>query len=119
VRYLEGTGPYGDRARFPLPDLVVLDLKLPNKSGLEVLGWLRSTPTLNGLRVVVLTSSSEEADIDAAYGLGVESYLVKPVGFEELRVRVEALAAYWGDLEGGPAPLAPFATPPTDGLPGS
>lgn len=79
----------------PIPELVLLDLKLPRKSGFEVLAWLRAQPGLRRLPVVVLTSSGETPDIDRAYDLGANSYLVKPVGFEALLEMVKALGLYW------------------------
>src|SRR5947207_15017530 len=84
VAYLAGHGGFADRARHPLPVLLLLDLKLPRRSGLEVLAWVRQQPTLKRLPVVVLTSSEESADINRAYDLGANSYLVKPVAFDAL-----------------------------------
>lgn len=84
VEYLLGAGPYSDRMKYPLPKIVFLDLKLPRRSGLEVLEWLRSRPGLRRLSVVVLTSSKEPVDVNRAWDLGVSSYLVKPVDHSEL-----------------------------------
>ena len=95
VDYLTGQGAYADRARFPLPVLVLLDLKLPRRSGLEVLDWLRQQPGLRRLPVVVLTSSQENADIGRAYDLGANSYLVKPVSFDPLLELIKVLGLYW------------------------
>lgn len=95
VVYLAGEGPYADRERFPLPVLMLLDLKLPRKAGLEVLGWLRQQPSLKRLPVVVLTSSRETADINRAYELCANSYLVKPVAFDALLEMVKTLNMYW------------------------
>jgi CheY-like chemotaxis protein len=81
---------------------VLLDLKLPRKSGLEVLAWLRGHDTLRRLPVVVLTSSREAPDVRRAYDLGANSYLVKPVGFEALRQLVETLGLYWLTLNEPP-----------------
>jgi DNA-binding response OmpR family regulator len=77
------------------PGLVLLDLKLPRLPGLDVLGWLRRQPGLRRLPVVVLTSSRERRDVDRAYDLGANSFLVKPVGFAELLEMVKALDLYW------------------------
>ena len=77
------------------PGLVLLDLKLPRLPGLDVLGWLRRQPGLRRLPVVVLTSSRERSDVDRAYDLGANSFLVKPVGFAELLEMVKALDLYW------------------------
>ncbi len=95
VSYLIGEGHYADRMKYPLPVLLLLDLKLPRKSGLEVLTWLREQPVLKRLPVVVLTSSKEPADINRAYDLGANSYLVKPLGFDALLDMVESLNLYW------------------------
>jgi CheY-like chemotaxis protein len=95
VAYLAGDGPFADRERFPLPGVVLLDLKLPRRSGLEVLEWLRGQPGLKRLPVVVLTSSAESRDINRAYDLGANSYLVKPVEFGPLLEMVKALGPYW------------------------
>ncbi|MFC4455342.1 response regulator [Deinococcus sonorensis] len=79
----------------PMPDLVLLDLKLPRLSGLEVLGWLRAQPTLALLPVVVLTASNEPQDVREAYRMGANSYLAKPVRPSSLRDMVAALGLYW------------------------
>ncbi len=95
IAYLSGQGPYADRERYPLPLLLLLDLKLPRKSGFEVLEWLRQQPGLKRLPVVVLTSSAETPDVNRAYDLGANSYLVKPVRFEDLLHMVRTLNLYW------------------------
>ena len=92
VSYLAGREPYVDRA---VPMLVLLDLKLPRKSGHEVLEWLRQQPNLKRLPVVVLTASSESSDVNRAYDLGANSYLVKPVTFDALVEMVKTLNLYW------------------------
>jgi CheY-like chemotaxis protein len=95
VDYLAAQGPYADREQHPFPVLVLLDLKLPRCSGLEVLEWLKQQPTIKRLPVVVLTSSQEDADVNRAYDLGANSYLVKPVDFDSLLEMVKALGMYW------------------------
>ncbi|WP_250121884.1 response regulator [Chroococcidiopsis sp. CCMEE 29] len=95
VLYLSGQEPYADRDRYPFPILVLLDLKLPRRSGLEVLEWLRQQPKLKRLPVVVLTSSRENSDLNRAYDLGANSYLVKPVAFDGLLEMVRSLNQYW------------------------
>ena len=102
VAYLAGGGEFADRASFPLPVLVLLDLKLPRKSGHEVLAWMRAQPGLKRLPVAVLTSSRESADVNRAYDLGANSYLVKPVSFENLVEMVRALDVYWLILNEAP-----------------
>jgi CheY-like chemotaxis protein len=95
VAYLSGAPPFEDRARFPLPVFMLLDLKLPRRSGLEVLEWLRQRSEIKRLPVVVLTSSRETVDVNRAYDLGVNSYLTKPVGFEALLEMVKNVNLYW------------------------
>jgi CheY-like chemotaxis protein len=93
--YLSGTGQYGDRDKYPLPFLIILDLKLPLVRGLEVLQWIRERPEFEMIIVVVLTSSRETRDIDAAYRLGANSYLVKPTNVQRLLEMVKGIADYW------------------------
>jgi CheY-like chemotaxis protein len=95
VAYLNGDGPFADRNAHPLPVLVLLDLKLPRRSGLEVLEWVRAQEGLKRLPIVVLTSSKEAVDVNRAYDLGANSYLVKPVGFDTLLELVKSLEVYW------------------------
>ena len=102
VAYLSGAVPYDDRGRFPLPVFMLLDLKLPRRSGLEVLAWLRQESAVRRLPVVVLTSSRESVDVNRAYDLGVNSYLTKPVGFEALIEMVKNVNLYWLVLNESP-----------------
>lgn len=95
IAYLAGQGHYGDREKYPLPRLLLLDLKLPRKSGHGVLEWLGQQPRLKRLTVVVLTSSKQINDINKAYDLGANSYLVKPVTFDSLVDMVKTLNFYW------------------------
>ncbi len=78
VDYLSGTGKYADRAAFPIPRLILLDLKLPYLDGFDVLAWMRADPGLRELPVVILTSSSEDRDRKRAEELDAKAYLVKP-----------------------------------------
>lgn len=95
ILYLEGKGKYAEREKYPLPFLILLDLKLPKKSGFEVLEWIKSKEKLKRIPVVVLTSSAESPDINKAYDLGANSYLVKPVSFENLMDMTKTLKLYW------------------------
>ncbi|MEG5172448.1 response regulator [Microcoleus sp. B3-D7] len=95
VFYLNGDGEYSDRDRYPLPAIILLDLKLPRRSGHEVLVWLRQQPELKRLPVVMLTSSRQTPDVKRAYDLGVNSYLVKPVGFASLLEMMQSFNDYW------------------------
>ncbi|MEP6663929.1 MAG: response regulator [Verrucomicrobiota bacterium] len=93
--YLAGDGKYADRVQHPLPSLIFLDLKLPFKHGLEVLQWIREQPALDTILVIVLTSSSEERDIQQAYRLGARSFLVKPPTPVMLLELMLSLKNYW------------------------
>lgn len=95
VDYLSAAGADADRERFPLPILILLDLKIPRRSGLEVLAWMREREMLKRIPVVMLTSSKQRQDINRAYDTGVNSYLVKPVEFDTLFEMLEAVNLYW------------------------
>ena len=103
VDYLEGLGDYANRQRFPLPCLVLLDLKLPRVMGFEVLKWIRQQPALKNTTVIVLTSSDLKPDVDLAYRLGANSYLVKPPTPDKLVEVITRIKQYWLDLN-RPAP---------------
>lgn len=94
IDYLAGRGVFADRAAYPVPKLVLLDLKLPKKSGFEVLEWVRAEPGLKQLPVLVLTSSQESSDIERAYALGANSYLVKKVDVKAMREVVSGIGEY-------------------------
>ena len=95
IAYLKGEGKYASREEYPLPSLLLLDLKMPRKNGFDVLEWIRQQPGLGSLRVVVLTSSDEIRDVNRAYQLGANSFLVKPLDFSEFVRMTEALKGYW------------------------
>lgn len=100
--YLLGPGASGDLAGANPPKVVFLDLKLPKVSGLDVLRRIKSEPATKAIPVVVLSSSREEPDIKAAYALGVNSYIVKPVDFEKFVEAVGEIGLYWLLLNQGP-----------------
>lgn len=95
VEYLAGNGEYADRTAYPLPMIVFLDLKLPYKSGHEVLEWIRQQPQFAKLIVIVLTSSSEPVDLNRAYRAGANSYVVKPPTPEELTTLANSFSLWW------------------------
>jgi len=96
VAYLDGQSPYDNRAAYPLPNLLLLDIKLPRRNGFEVLQWLRGRK--DGLRrmpVIMLTSSRHTVDINRAYDSGANSYLAKPENTEGLLQVANAIKTYW------------------------
>lgn len=103
VAYLSGTGPYENRAAYPVPALLLLDIKLPRRSGFEVLEWLRRHDSaLRRLPVVILTSSRHSADVNRAYDLGANSYLAKPETPAQLDELVANFQTYWLSLNQSP-----------------
>jgi len=95
IDYLSGNGVFAARDKYPVPAIVFLDLKLPIKGGLQVLEWIRTQKQLEGLVVVVLTSSNEPSDLRDAYKLGANSYVVKPPTAAQLIDLTKAFKWYW------------------------
>lgn len=95
IAYLKGEDQYADRNRFPVPILLLLDLKMPKVSGFQVLEWLRAQSRLAALPVAIMTSSDHDPDVRRAYELGATSYLNKPPDAEALLALVQRLHAYW------------------------
>jgi CheY-like chemotaxis protein len=95
IAYLQGDGRYHNRAEFPLPAVVLLDLNMPRINGLEVLAWIRRQPTLGRTCVYILSASRRREDIDRAYALGANAYLVKPGRLDELTNMVKTLVAWF------------------------
>lgn len=104
--YLLGAGDYGDRTTYPLPDLILLDLKMPGVDGFEVLRQVKATPLVKRIPVIILTSSHEEGDRAMSYDIGANSYLVKPVSFEGFLNVIRQIEDYWLTLNIAP-PLPP------------
>jgi DNA-binding response OmpR family regulator len=96
--YCLGVGEFADRARHPLPGLMLLDLNMPRKSGLEVLIWVRQESPVCTVPVIIFTSSLQEADIDRAYMHGANAYLVKPANPDEMVVTVKGINEFWFNL---------------------
>ncbi len=102
IEYLEGAGRYSNRAEFPLPRVVLLDLRLPGMDGFEVLRWIRQRPGLKTLRVVVMTCSEFEQDASLACILGADSFITKPADFASLIQMIQASRAFWLGFDTAP-----------------
>ena len=119
IAYLQGQGKYSNRVEYPLPGLLLLDLKMPRKNGFEVLEWIRQQPSLNAVRVVVLTASDEIRDVNRAYQLGANSFLMKPIEFPSFVEMTQHLKGYlgWVANQERPTEVSPLAqiqkSPPT------
>ena len=96
IAYLRGDGEYADRQVHPLPKLVVMDIRMPRKSGFEVLEWVKRQPALRRIPVVIVSSSDRPGDINRAYELGANAYMVKPVSFRAVEHLFQSITHYWG-----------------------
>jgi CheY-like chemotaxis protein len=110
LAYLAGADKYSDRTKFPLPVLILLDLKMPGMTGLQLLQWLRTKREVRRIPVVVLTTDDRPSTIKAAYDLGANSYLVKPGDAAEVSRVVQVIQSYWIELNEAP-PLVTHAKP--------
>src|ERR1051325_3844493 len=117
TRYLEGEGSYADRRKYPIPDVILLDLKMPRFSGFDFLAWLRSKTSAGYplIPVVVLSSSGLPADVMKAYSLGVNSFLVKPVSWRDFKERITTIVVYWSHAQ-TPGLAIAGPNPPVDTL---
>jgi len=95
INYVRGKGKYTDRKVHPFPSLILLDLKMPRLTGLEVLEWLRNQPECGKLPIIMMSGSGLEQDIDRAYNLGVNTYFTKPARLEHLTELVRVMVDYW------------------------
>ena len=95
LSYLSGVGIYQNREQYPIPDLILLDIRMPKMSGLEVLNWIRLQPDLKQATVLILSSSEQPEDITSAKRIGADGYLVKPTKFEDLQKLVRGLESDW------------------------
>jgi CheY-like chemotaxis protein len=98
LQYLFNEGKFEDRNAFPLPDIILLDLKMPGIGGIEVLKKIKTTPEIRRIPVIVLTSSKEESDRAMSYDNGANSYLLKPLSFEGFLDVVRTIIKYWISL---------------------
>jgi DNA-binding response OmpR family regulator len=103
IEYLAGKDHFANREAHPLPCLLLLDQKLPDRSGLEVLEWVRSQSSVCTLPVLVLSASDSDGDVQAAYLVGANGYLVKPTKFEDMLAMARAIKEYWLTVNRGPS----------------
>jgi DNA-binding NarL/FixJ family response regulator len=102
IAYLDGKDPFEDRAKYPLPSVVLIDVKLAGTPGLELLGWIRKQPRFRRMAVIMLSDSSDMNYVNRAYQSGANSYLIKPSRFEALVELFHGLEFYWGNFNLGP-----------------
>ena len=95
IQYLQGRGPFAHRREHPLPDLILLDLKMQQLSGFDVLLWLRANPHCGIIPTVVISGSGQEKDIEQAYALGANTYFEQPVSFADFGSLLRLLIQYW------------------------
>jgi CheY-like chemotaxis protein len=93
--YLSGANGFSDRKRYPMPGLLILDLKMPRRTGMDVLRWLRSQPVLDCLPVIILSSSAQRYDVERAYKLGVNAFVVKPGDLEQRANLARYIKGFW------------------------
>jgi len=109
IQYLDHQGAFADRAKYPLPQLILLDLKIPGVDGFEVLRWVRSQKHLGGILIVVLSISNHIPDVNQAYQLGANSFLIKPDDFHNVTNLSMLLRDYWLFGDKAPANVRPPA----------
>jgi len=95
IAYLNGDGAYADRNQHPFPEVLILDLKMPRMGGLELLTWIREHPEFRVIPTIIMTSSRQHSEIEKAYNLGANTYMIKPSSFEELAKNVKLIHDYW------------------------
>jgi CheY-like chemotaxis protein len=100
--YLLGTGNFADRQKFPLPRIVIADLKMPRRNGMEFLQWMRAQPAFKRIPFIFLSASGHQSDIDRAYDLFANSYLVKPIRLDQLTDLLKEVKTYWLDMNRDP-----------------
>jgi CheY-like chemotaxis protein len=99
IEYLKGHGEFADRETYPFPRIVITDLKMPRRTGLELLDWLQQHPECKVLPTVLMSGSALPSDVRKAYGLGAKSYFAKPSSLEELTELMKVLNDYWSETE--------------------
>jgi CheY-like chemotaxis protein len=96
IHYLRAEGKYADRKAYPLPRLVVMDIKMPRRTGFDVLEWVKHDPLLRRIPIVIVSGSDSPMDINRAYELGANAYMVKPVDYRAVEHLFQSITHYWG-----------------------
>ena len=96
IHYLMGEGKYSDRNEYPFPTILLTDLKMPKRNGLEVLQWIKEHENCRVIPTIIFSASAQFQDVEKAYALGANSYVQKPSTFEELTILLASLLDYWG-----------------------
>jgi CheY-like chemotaxis protein len=96
VHYLSGQGKYSDRDTHPLPKLIVMDIKMPRMTGFDVLEWIKTDGPLRRIPIIIVSSSDRPEDVNRAYELGANAYMVKPMNFRDVQHLFESITHYWG-----------------------
>ena len=96
IQYLQGAGKYADREAYPLPKLIVMDLRMPGRTGFEVLEWAKRDRLLRRIPIIIVSSSDNPADINRAYEAGANAYMVKPMDFHAVEHLFHSITHYWG-----------------------
>lgn len=104
--YLRGDGMYGERQKYPVPGLIVLDLKMPRRTGQETLEWIRASADWKTMPVLMLSASMHPGDIDRAYAGGINAFLVKPSAASDLTRLMSCLNSFWLEFAEHPSPAA-------------
>jgi CheY-like chemotaxis protein len=94
IGYLKGDGPFGDRAKFPLPAVVLMDLNMPRKNGFDVLTWVRAQAGLRRISIIIMSASMRPEDVERSFDLGANSFVVKPSTLDELIAMIRSLGGW-------------------------
>jgi CheY-like chemotaxis protein len=98
IAYLSGQSPFNDRAKYPMPTIILMDLKMPRRNGFEVLEWMHNQPEIKLIPTIVVTSSTLQEDVTRAYRLGANAVMNKPVDKDSLLQMLKSFHIYWTDF---------------------
>jgi CheY-like chemotaxis protein len=98
IEYLSGHGGFKDRAKYPMPTIILMDLKMPRRNGFEVLEWMHNQPEIKLIPTIVVTSSTLQEDVTRAYRLGANAVMNKPVDKDSLLQMLKSFHIYWTDF---------------------